>query len=337
MNWLHRVVSKPQSGTDAVMANVLLALLPGIFGLTLMFGAGLWLNLAVAVATALATEWVCLRLRGVGTHPLADMSALLTAVLLALCLPPGLHPVITMLGSIIAIALGKQVYGGIGLNPFNPAMVGYAAILVSFPSALAIWPTPFGHAAAVPGLDGAIVDGVTMATPLDAFRNRGSITAEEFRIGYAAAMAAQVDAPLPDPWPWLSAAWLCGGAYLAARRIARWQAGAGMLLALGTLSLVFHDADSSAGSGSPWFHLTHGAALFAAVFIVTDPASSPRTRRGQWLFGLGVGVIVWLIRTRGSYPDGVAFAVLVMNGFAPLLDRMLDGWRMRPRQNGANA
>lgn len=303
------------------MLLVLLALLPGTLGLVLIFGAAVLTNLLLASLGALLAEYVCLLLRGRRLAALLDFSALVTGFLIALALPPGTHPGIVLLASVLAIMLGKQVFGGLGQNPFNPAMVGYAAVLVSFPAALAIWPAPEPYWQILPGRG---ADGMTGATPLDAFRFRGDLSSEAFHAGY----------PLPDPWILINLLFLFGGLCLLAGRIIRWQASAGMLLALFVLALAFNDGGSAGSLGSPAFHCLHGATMLGAFFIVTDPVSAPRQPEALWLFGMGAGALIFAIRTLGGYPDGVAFAVLVMNGLAPLLDRLvLLG---KSRSQGAN-
>ena len=302
---------QPAQQVNQLMLHVLLALLPGLLGLTLAFGPGLLINLLVAVTGALVAEYICLLLRGRQATALWDLSALVTGTLIALSLPPQTYPAITITAVFIAVMLGKQAFGGLGHNPFNPAMVGYAAILVSFPAALSIWPEPGPLIQPLPLEMQLDADGVSGATPLDAYRFRG--TGEAFQAVHPAA----------DPWPIINLLFLIGGIYLLLGRMIRWQASAGMLLTLGLCALLFSEDGGFMNLGGPIFHFFHGATMIGAFFIVTDPVSSPRQRQALWLFGGGVGALLFAIRALGGYPDGLAFAVLIMNGLAPLLDRLV--------------
>jgi electron transport complex protein RnfD len=226
---------------------------------------------------------------------------------------------------------GKQLYGGLGHNPFNPAMVGYAALIVSFPLAMSHWPLPgtalpwldvinvkfFGIGSLITGsLNAASVDMLSGATALDSFKFRGALTIAE---------AWQTEAGFGEfagvGWEWINGGFLLGGIYLLANRVIPPMAPMGMLAGLSICAIAFYDSGSSESLGSPLFHLFSGATMLGAFFIVTDPVSSPDTARGLWLFGAGVGIITFTIRSIGAYPDGVAFAVLLMNALVPLLDR----------------
>ena len=318
--------------SDGVMQRVVLATLPGLAALTWFFGAGVAINVLIAVIAAVATEAAILKLRGrpLGLY-LGDWSAVVTGVLLGLALPPFLPWWMTLLGAAFAIGFGKQLYGGLGSNPFNPAMVGYVVLLISFPVEMTTW------AAALPGdaaspleaarsiLGGAPPpDALTGPTPLDSFRHRQGLTAGEWReqSGLAGQLAGA-------GWEWVNLAFLAGGLYLLRRGIFSWHAPGSMLATLGLLALLFQDAGSSDGFGSPLHHLLSGATMLGAFFIVTDPVSSATSNRGRILFGIGVGVLLFAIRAAGNYPDAVAFAVLLMNLAAPLIDHYT-----RPRAYG---
>jgi electron transport complex protein RnfD len=220
---------------------------------------------------------------------------------------------------------GKHLYGGLGHNPFNPAMVGYAALIVSFPLLMSHWPSPGAAPAWIdvinvkfsPLLSSATgsVDMLSGATALDSFKFRGALTiAEAWQADAGFGVFAGIG------WEWINGGFLLGGIYLLATRVIPPMAPLGMLAGLTICAVLFYDSGSSQSLGSPLFHLFSGATMLGAFFIVTDPVSSPDTKRGLWLFGLGVGVIVFIIRSIGAYPDGVAFAVLLMNALVPLLD-----------------
>jgi len=314
--------------TSWVMQQVLLATLPGLFALTAWFGWGTLANILWAAPVALAAEAAMLRLRGRGAMPaLRDCSALVTALLLAIALPPASPWWLVTIGTGFAIVIAKHLYGGLGSNPFNPAMAGYVVLLISFPLEMTRWMAPAGAGvtatlgplealrASLGLLDAARLDALTMATPLDVLRQNQSLLVAELwarqpqfgRIGGAG-------------WEWVNAGFLAGGLYLLARRIFTWHAPVAMLGALALMAALFYDGGSAASGGSPLFHLFTGATMFGAFFIVTDPVTSATSTRGRLIFGALIGVLVYLIRHWGNYPDAVAFSVLLMNFAAPLLD-----------------
>ena len=289
-----------------VMLQVLVALVPVAAVQVWLYGPGPLRLLAVAGATALASEALALALRRRPAGPsLRDGSVLVTAALLALALPPALPWWLAAFGTAIAVLLAKHAYGGLGQNPFNPAMVGYAVLLVSFPLEMTRWPAP-----------GAGWDALTGATALDALRTglRESYTMAEVRSGAAFGAVGAAGGE------WVNLAALAGGLCLLARRVIRWQIPLAVLAGLALPAAVAHGLDPGAYPGAP-FHLASGAAMLGAFFIATDPVSAATSDRGRLLYGAGIGLLTWLIRTFGGYPDGVAFAVLLMNLIVPLLDR----------------
>jgi len=322
------------NSVERIMRQVLLALVPGAACMTWLFGWGVPINLLIAAVTALGAEAFMLALRG---RPvlvtLRDGSALLTGVLLALALAPLAPWWIAVIGSLFAIVVAKQLYGGLGYNPFNPAMAGYVVLLVSFPLELTLWPAP-GH---VPDLQttlsmiftgtpptGGTIDALTMATPMDTVRMQlglGATLGELHRqplFGYFAGFG----------WEWVNLAYLAGGLWLLRTRVIQWQIPVAMLAGLGAMAGVFHLVNPGIYA-SPLFHLFSGAAMLGAFFIATDPVSACTTPLGRLCFGLGVGIITWIIRTWGGYPEGIAFAVLLMNLAAPTID-----YYTRPRVFG---
>jgi electron transport complex protein RnfD len=315
-----------------VMFEVLLALLPVAAVQVALYGPGPLLQFAIAGPTALSCEAVALRLRGRETSPfLRDGSVLVTAALLALAVPPLLPWWLTALGTAIAVLLGKHAYGGLGYNPFNPAMAGYAVLLVSFPLEMTRWPIPLDSsthdwpdlarlswhyflAGSAPA--GGDWDAFTGATALDALRTGlgQRYTMQEVfaqpAFGSMGAAGAQ----------WVNLAALTGGLYLLARGIVRWQIPVAVLAGLALPAALMHGLDPGAHAPAT-FHVLSGAAMLGAFFIATDPVSAATSDRGRLIFGAGIGIITWVIRTWGGYPDGVAFAVLLMNLAAPLIDR----------------
>jgi Na+-translocating ferredoxin:NAD+ oxidoreductase subunit D len=290
-----------------VMFQVLLALAPVLAVQVYLYGPGpLWL-VAVACLTALTSEAIALALRRRSSQPaLRDGSVLVTAVLLALAVPPLLPWWLLAFGTAFAVLIGKHAYGGLGQNPFNPAMVGYAVLLVSFPLEMTRWPVP-----------GPGWDALTGATALDALRTglRQGYTMQEVRAG---AEFGRLGAAGSE---WVNLAALAGGVYLLGRRIIRWQIPVAMLAGLAVPAALAHGLDPG-GHASATFHLASGATMLGAFFIATDPVSAATSDRGRLFYGAGIGLVTWIIRSWGGYPDGVAFAVLLMNLAVPLLDRV---------------
>jgi electron transport complex protein RnfD len=308
------------------MSLVLLATVPGALTLLWFYGWGVLINWLLAAGTALAVEALVLKLRQQPVAAaLSDGSALVSSTLLAFALPPYSPWWLTLLASAFALLFGKHLFGGVGKNPFNPAMLGYALVLVSFPQQMSHWPAPHGlnlmgglqqifgfnfGAAGQP-------DAWATATALDALRINKSLTIDEMfannpSFGRFGGQGAE----------WLNLAFLAGGAFLLQQRVFTWHAPVGMLGSLFVLSLLFWNGSGSDSHGSPLFHLLTGASMLGAFFIATEPVSGPKSPRARLLFGAGVGTLTYVIRTWGGYPDGVAFAVLLMNLAVPALERL---------------
>jgi len=321
-------ISKNDS-VGRIMLTVLLALLPGLALYVWYYGPAILVSLALASITALATEAAMLKLRKRPIRPfLSDNSALLTAWLLALSIPSLAPWWMIVVGTAFAIAVAKHLYGGLGNNPFNPAMVGYAVLIISFPSQMTHWLTPLGMGANtlsfadqmafifgghLPG--DLTLDAVTTATPLDTLKTQlhldrpvGDIFAMPI-YGHIAGKGSEM----------VALGFLIGGAWLLIRRIITWHVPAAFLGALFATAGIFHLVDP-AHYVSPLFHVTAGAAVLGAFFILTDPVSGPTTPRGKLVFAAGAGILTYLIRVFGGFPDGVAFATLLMNICVPLID-----------------
>ncbi|HEX7080097.1 MAG TPA: electron transport complex subunit RsxD [Gammaproteobacteria bacterium] len=322
----------PVRGVPQIMRRVLLALVPAAAAYTWFFGFGLLINFVIAALAALVTEAAILKLRRRPTRrALRDCSALVTAALLAFALPPLLPWWIPALGGFVGIALAKQLYGGLGKNLFNPAMVAYVLLLVSFPIQMTQWVPPrMGDIDYRPlGFVGTLryslyeelppsqsLDALTRATPLDTVKEglRSQRTFEELRglslIGTFGGRG----------WEWVNNFIALGGLYLLYAGIIRWQIPVAVLAGLLVPAGLLHLLDSSRFP-SPAFHLFSGAAMLGAFFIATDPVSAATSDRGRLVYGAGIGVLTYAIRTWGGYPDGLAFAVLLMNAAVPLIDR----------------
>lgn len=320
-------ISAP-GGVGGLMARVVLALIPAIAAYVYYFGPAILLTITIAILAAFAGEAIVLRLRGYPLKPfLLDGSALVTALLLALSIPPASPWWLTASGTLFAIVIAKHLYGGLGSNLFNPAMVGYAVLLISFPSLMTQWPAPLG-AAAMPmgfgdaaaaifsaGMSNAALDAYTMATPLDTIKTQLLLqkTVSEISampvFGAVGGRGGEI----------IALAYLLGGIYLWRARVITWHIPVALLLALFAMATIFHviDADRYA---SPFFHLTAGGTILGAFFIATDPVTGATTPLGKLIFGAMIGVLIYIIRVFGGYPDGVAFAVLLMNMCVPLID-----------------
>lgn len=287
--------------TQRIMLVVLLTLLPGTLAMAMLWGPGVLWNIGWLLTLCLATEAVMCALRGIapGSH-LLDLSTAVTAVLIGICLPPGVPILVLALAAVCAIGLAKHAYGGTGRNIFNPAMVGFAVALVSFPEAFATWSQL------------SQTDVLSGATQLSEFRYREGMTTAEFDLRYAATLGAQNT---------IAGLFAAGGAALLVLRVISWQVPVGALLGIMLASLFGYDQGSSQSHGSFVFHLFSGGFMVAMFFVATDPVTHPKDRNMQVLFGAIVGLLTYLIRAHGVYPDGIAFAILLANCVTPLLDR----------------
>ena len=316
--------------TGRVMRLVVYATFPGIAALTHFFGIGVVINVLLASLTCIAFEAAILKLR---QRPirfyLSDCSALVTGVLIGVSLPAYCPWWLVVSASFIAIVLAKQLYGGMGFNPFNPAMVAYALLLVSFPLPMTMWPTPLPMLAdgqTTPSLVAAL-DKVFFGTPIDGYSSATVLDIMKQNAGLTLADLYQKESVFNDGrwagagWEWVNIAFLIGGIYLLYKKVFTWHAPVSMLAALAIMATLFYDSGSSNSSGSPVFHLLSGATMLGAFFIVTDPVSSAVSNKGRIVYGALIGVLIYVIRSWGtSYPDGVAFAVLLMNFAAPFID-----------------
>lgn len=327
---------KAELSVSKMMRVVILALIPGILTSIYIFGFGVLINILLAITFALILEAGMLFLRKRPISPyLKDNSAILTAILLALALPAMAPWWLTLIGIFFAIVVGKQLYGGLGYNIFNPAMVAYAVLLVSFPVEMTTyWQTPVMLAAetGAPALsllqsinfqlfgnlpEHVSFDALTSATPLNIVQTTiitGAGTISEIKArGNAYGFIGGIGAE------WCNLAFLAGGLYMLRKGLISWHIPLALLATLGFLSLLFGSFELDSNP-SPLFHFFSGATMLGTFFIATDPVTSATTPRGRLIFGAGIGTLVYIIRTWGGYPDAFAFAVLIMNMTVPLLD-----------------
>jgi electron transport complex protein RnfD len=300
------LVTSPHSATGwttaRIMWTVTIALVPSLASAIYFFGLGVLLPVAGAVIGAAGCEWVIARVnRKADTLP--DGSAILTGVLLGLVLPPGFSPIHAALGGVVSIGLGKAVFGGLGDNIFNPALVGRAFLQASFPAGMTDWTTAVSR-----------VDAVSQATPLglykfgDPAQFEADIQLQKLLLGNVGGCIGETS----------SLAIIVGGIILLSTRVAHWQITVSMLLG----GLVFGGFFHLIGIGpSPIFHILAGGYLFGAVFMATDYVTSPTTPKGQWIFGGGIALLTILIRLFGGLPEGVMYSILLMNAAVPLINR----------------
>lgn len=306
--------------TDKVMRAVIYSLLPVCAVSVYSFGLPALMVLLICTVGCVAVEAVCNRLFRKKLS-IADGSAALTGILLALNLPPTSPWWLALLGAAIAIVIGKQVYGGLGYNPFNPALVARVVLLVSFPVQMTRWtaPAPLGSG----------VDAVTTATPLGEWKTAVMLTGKlpenmpgglgDYFIGNMAGSLGEMSA----------LALLLGALYLFWKKIITWQVPVTFIATVMIIGGIFWVIDPTRYP-SPLFHLLTGGLVLGAFYMATDMVTSPVTTRGLFIFGFGCGLITILIRLFGGYPEGVSFAILLMNAATPLIDRYT-----RPRVFGA--
>ena len=297
--------------TDKVMRLVIYALLPATLVSIYFFGLPALGVLLICTLGCVAFEALSCKLMK-REQTIADGSAALTGILLALNLPPSSPWWISLLGAAIAILIGKQVYGGLGYNPFNPALVARVVLLISFPVQMTTWtaPAPLGSG----------VDAVTAATPLGEIKTAVMLTGKlpelatsgfgDYFLGNMAGSLGEVSA----------LALLLGGLFLLYKKIISWHTPLSFIGTVIVVSGIFWLVDP-AKYPNPLFHLITGSMVLGAFFMATDMVSSPVTYKGMLIFGFGCGLLTVLIRLFGGYPEGVSFAILLMNAATPLIDR----------------
>jgi electron transport complex protein RnfD len=302
--------------TPRLMGDVVWALVPVLLVAIYTFGLSALLVVAATTAGAMGTEWLSAggQRRGVS---LKDGSAAVTGIILGLTLPPGFPLWMAFLGGVVGMALGKLAWGGLGHNLFNPALVGRAFLQAAFPTTITTWSAPGGLLSlragnlALPFMHPA-ADAVTTATPLGLMKFQHQATA----------LTGLLGGHIPGSLGETSAAVIIlVGIWLTARRTFDWRIPASILLTVAVFSSILY-LISPGRFPTPLFMLFSGGLLFGAVFMATDPVTSPVAPRGAWVFGLGIGVLVVLIRIWGGLPEGVMYAILLMNATVPLIERV---------------
>ena len=328
----HRLTSpyltQANHSVGQVMRQVIYALLPGTLLMLWYFGWGIVTNLLLGIGFAVLLEALMLKLRDKPiTLFLQDYSVVVTAWLLALSIPAFAPWWLLLLAMVFAVVIAKHLYGGLGQNPFNPAMVGYAAMLVSFPLEMTRWVAPLDFSLANIGLTETLAavfgtlqqsrwDAITMATPLDTVKTAlgsGSALSNIYQQDLFSTLSGR-------GWDMINLAYLAGGLWLLYRKVISWHIPAALLLTLAACATLFWLIDTQHYT-SPMFHLFSGGTMLAAFFIATDPVSASTTPLGKLLYAAGIGLFTYIIRTWGGYPDALAFAVIIMNMAVPLLDQ----------------
>lgn len=312
----------------AVMLQVILALIPGTLVMTYFYGWGILFNIVLSILFAIGLEALALGLRKRPVMPfLSDLSAIVTAWLFALTLPPLMPWWIVFVGIFFAIIVAKHLFGGLGYNPFNPAMVGFAVLIVSFPFEMSQWIKADTFASQTYSFFESLKmvfssgytpewDAITMATPLDEVKTglRAGTTYSDI-IKQSSILNNITD----NTWFWSSIAFAAGGLWLLFKRVIHWQIPVSLLVSLAGIStlLYLYSPDNFA---SPLIHLLSGATMLGAFFIATDPISASTTPIGKLFFGASIGFFIYIIRVWGNYPDAIAFSVLIMNMAVPMID-----------------
>lgn len=313
-------------GGDSVPKNmygVIIALIPALAASLWYFGLGAMIVSLTAVAACVLFEWIIQKYLMKTTPSISDGSAAVTGLLLAFNLPTNIPLGLIIIGAAVAIGIGKMTFGGLGNNPFNPALVGRVFLLISFPVQMTSWPVPVESRF-------QYLDASTGATPLSVIKEgvaSGASVSDlmseipsylNLFLGNMGGSAGEI----------AGIALVLGGLYMIWRKIITWHIPVSVLASVAVFTGILHLADPETYVG-PLFHLLTGGVLLGAFFMATDYVSSPMSRQGMLLYGIGIGVITVLIRVYGAYPEGVSFAILIMNGFTPLIDKY-----MKPKRFG---
>lgn len=305
------------SSVERIMLDVLIALAPAFAASCYFFGMDAVRLTATCVATCILTEWICRKLMK-RNNSISDLSAAVTGVLLAFNLPPSLPTWMAVTGSIFAIGICKQIFGGIGFNVFNPALAARAFMLISFGAAMTRW----GNSDLTVSMGGAVADAITGPTPLGMIKEALK-SGEPMPNFTSAAIAKLFTGNINGCIGETSAlALLIGAVYLFYRKVITWH------IPVAYIATVFIYASAlylitPETAVLPYIHVLSGGLFLGAFFMATDMTTSPVTKRGMLIFGIGCGLLTMIIRTvkSGSYPEGVSFAILLMNAFTPLINR----------------
>lgn len=309
--------------TRRLMLSVVAALLPALAVSVYFFGTGAVIVTLTSVFSCIAVEYLIQRFILKTKTSVSDGSALVTGLLLAFNVPSNLPLYIIIIGAVISVGVAKMTFGGLGNNPFNPALVGRVFLLISFPVQMTSWPVPSGFKT-------GYTDAVTGATPLgiisEGVRNGEAVSALMDKIpSHMQMFLGRMGGSMGEV---AAAALILGGLFLIIRKVITWHIPVSVLATVAIFTGILWKINPEQYA-DPLFHLLTGGVILGAFFMATDYVTSPMTRTGQVIFGIGIGIITVLIRTFGAYPEGVSFAILIMNAFVPLLNMYI-----KPRRFG---
>jgi len=309
--------------TRKLMYGVVIALLPALAASIYYFGIGAIIVTLTSVLSCVAVEYLIQKFILKTKPSISDGSAIVTGLLLAFNVPSNLPVHIIVIGAIIAIGVAKMTFGGLGNNPFNPALVGRVFLLISFPVQMTSWPVPTGFKT-------GYADAVTGATPLgllsEGVKNGEAVSAIMDKIpSHMQLFYGRMGGSMGEV---AALALIIGGIYLLWKKIITWHIPVSILLTVAVFTGILWMADP-VKFADPLFHLLTGGIMLGAIYMATDYVTSPMTHKGMIIYGIGIGVITVLIRTWGAYPEGVSFAILIMNAFVPLLNMYI-----KPRRFG---
>jgi electron transport complex protein RnfD len=300
-----------------LMYGVVIAMIPAMIVSFYMFGLGAARVFLITILSCLFFEYVIQRYLIKGPLTINDGSALVTAVLLAFNVPSSIPWWMLVVGSLVAVGMGKMSFGGLGKNPFNPALVGRVFMLISFPVAMTTWPKPIVSRSyfSFAGLDDKVLDTITGPTPLAVLQEEGAgavSTNMQLLLGQMGGSLGEISA----------IALLLGGLYMLFKKIITWHIPVAYFGSAFILAGILWLADPSQYA-DPLFHMVTGGMMLGVFYMATDYVSSPVSAKGQLIFGVGAGVLTILIRVFGAYPEGVSFAILIMNAFTPLINSQI--------------
>ena len=294
--------------TKSLMRDVLIALIPALVVSTVVYGLDVLKVTAIAVVSCVVIEYLIQKYLIGGPSTVGNLSAVITGVLLAFNLPASIPWWIVVVGALVAIGVGKMTFGGLGRNPFNPALVGRVFLLIAYPVQMTSFPKPVSP---------EFVDAFSGATPLAALK------AQAVELGDVNFLN-MLSGVMPGSFGEISAlALLCGGLYMIWRKVITWHIPVAVLCSMAAFAFV---VAAFSGGGAmlyelPAFHLLAGGAMLGAIFMATDYVTSPMTKKGMLIYGVGIGVITMIIRQWGAYPEGMSFAILLMNAVTPLINK----------------
>ena len=304
--------AKGKESVKSLMFGVLTALVPAFLFSLYFFGIGALITTLVSVGFCVLFEWLIAKLILKTTPQICDGSAILTGVLLAFNLPSNINPVIVMIGALVAIGVAKMSFGGLGQNLFNPALVGRVFLLISFPQQMTTWPKPIENRL-------NYLDAVTGATPMS-HDMLGKTDTVDMLLGATGGSLGEMAA----------IALIIGGIYMIVKKIITWHIPVSILATVAVFTSLVWLIDPTV-CVNPVYHLLGGGLLLGAIFMATDYVTSPMSTQGKLIYGIGIGLLTVIIRLWGSYPEGMSFAILLMNAVTPLINK-----KFKPTRFGEN-